>query len=149
MTDVTYKHNDDHAGQLSVIDQFLVGLGIRPVEKNLVGLLFGNMFLAGLATGIIRVCALTLFLQYFGSEQLALVAILLAITGTVITLLLDRVTHRFTTRGYIFTVLGTILGGILVIRLLLGSITSETLIFLLPLFFEVVYMLFSLPRSDW
>ncbi len=144
MTDVAYKQSEIQANELSATDRFLAGLGIRPVEKSLVALLFGNMFLSGLATGIIRVCAFTLFLQYFGSEQLALVAILLAFTGTIVTLIIDGITHQFSTRGYLFTVLGTILSGILIIRLLLDTIDSEILIFLLPLFFEVVYMLFSL-----
>ena len=129
---------------LSRLDRFLAALGVRAVEKNLVALLFGNMFMAGLAIGIIRVCAFTLFLEHFAAQQLALVGILLAVTGTLVTLTLERVTRGFSAQGYIYTILGTILIGVLIIRLLLATTSSTVLIFTLPLFFEVVYMLFSL-----
>ena len=118
--------------ELSLADRLLAQIGVRRVERSLVALLFGNMFLSGLATGIIRVCAFTLFLEHFASEDLALVAILLAVTG------------GLSTRGYIYTVLGIVLIGIVTMRVLLGTIASESLYFFLPLFFEVVYMLFNL-----
>ena len=128
----------------ALLDRLLAGVGIRAAEKTLVGLLFGNMFMAGLAIGIIRVCAFTLFLEHFASEQLAVVAILLALTGTLVTVILGRITRGFSPRDYIYTVLGTIFLGVLTVRLLLGATDSKILIFTLPLFFEVVYMLFSL-----
>lgn len=130
--------------ELTLADRLLAQIGVRRVERSLVALLFGNMFLSGLATGIIRVCAFTLFLEHFASEDLALVAILLAVTGTILTLVLDRFTGGLSTRGYIYTVLGIVLIGIITMRVLLGTIASESLYFFLPLFFEVVYMLFNL-----
>lgn len=123
---------------------WLKALGIRPQESSLVALLFSNMFMSGLAIGMIRVCAFTLFLEKFGSDQLAVIAILLAFTGTVVTILLGNITRSFSVNGYLTTVLGTILTGLIGYRFLLEDYSHETLIFCLPLFFEVVYMLFSL-----
>jgi HEAT repeat protein len=132
------------SNSLSRIEQWLVWLGVRPEEKSVTALLFGNMFLSGLAIGMIRVCAYTLFLEKFGSEQLALVAILLAVTGTVITLAIDRLTHGLTMAGYLYTILGTIVCALLIYRVALGLSSADALVFALPLFFELVYMLFNL-----
>ena len=123
---------------------WLKALGIRPQEKSLVALLFSNMFMSGLAIGMIRVCAFTLFLETFGSDQLAVVAIMLAFTGTFVTVLLNNVTRGFSVNGYLSTLIGTILFGLIAIRLLLEDNQNDFLIYCLPLFFEVVYMLFSL-----
>lgn len=130
--------------ELSTRERFFVGLGIRPREAPLVALLFSNMFLSGIAIGMIRVCAFTLFLEYFASEQLALTAIGIAIFGTLITLVIERSTRNFAVDRYIYTVLGTILVGLFGIWFLLGAIPGKVIVFALPLFFEVVYMLFSL-----
>ena len=130
--------------QLSAQERFLAGLGIRPREAPLVVLLFSNMFLSGIAIGMIRVCAFTLFLEYFASEQLALTAIGIAVFGTLITLVIERSTRDFAADRYIYTVLGTILVGLFSIWFLLGAIPGKIIVFTLPLFFEVVYMLFSL-----
>ncbi len=129
---------------LSTEERFLVSLGIRPREAPLVSLLFSNMFLSGIAIGMIRVCAFTLFLKYFASEQLAVIAILLAFTGTLVTLAIERSTRQFSTQAYLYTVLGTIFLSVILIRLTLGSFSNNSLIFALPLFFEIIYMLFSL-----
>lgn len=129
---------------LTSLDRWLGMIGIRPDEKDVTALLFSNMFLSGIAIGMIRVCAFTLFLDVFGADRLALVAILLAITGTLITLAIDRGTRYFTVGGYVATVLGTILVGLLILRGMLGVTDSRAVIFFLPLFFEIVYMLFSL-----
>ncbi|MCH8257639.1 MAG: HEAT repeat domain-containing protein [Proteobacteria bacterium] len=129
---------------LSPSEQWLVRLGIRPEDKSVTMLLFSNMFLSGIAIGMIRVCAFTLFLKYYGSEQLALIAILLAMIGMPLTILIDRLTSGFTTRAHIFTILSVIIGGLLLFRSLLGLTDSPILVFTLPLFFELVYMLFSL-----
>lgn len=132
------------SGELSALEQWLVRIGIRPDEKRVTSLLFGNMFMSGIAIGMIRVCAFTLFLDQFGSDKLALVAILLAITGTMVTLGIDRATHKLSPASNIFTILATIFAGLLLFRALLGSSNNSALIFALPLFFEIVYMLFSL-----
>ena len=129
---------------LSKTEQWLAKLGVRPEEKSLTALLFSNMFLSGIAIGMIRVCALTLFLKVYGSEQLALIAILLAMVGMPITIIIDRLTTNLSIRAYLFMVLGTIFVGLVFFRSMLGLSHSNILIFSLPLFFEVVYMLFSL-----
>ncbi|HAK53670.1 MAG TPA: hypothetical protein DCM54_17465 [Gammaproteobacteria bacterium] len=129
---------------LSKTEQCLARLGVRPEEKSVTALLFGNMFMSGIAIGMIRVCALTLFLKHYGSEQLALIAILLALIGMPVTIIIDRVTHALSIRSYLFTILGTITVGLIFFRSLLGITDSNIVIFTLPLFFEVVYMLFSL-----
>ena len=59
-------------------------LGIRPEDKTVTGLLFSNIFMSGIAISMIRVCALTLFLKEFDSEQLALIASLVADRATII-----------------------------------------------------------------
>jgi AAA family ATP:ADP antiporter len=123
---------------------WLKALGIRPQESSLVALLFSNMFMSGLAIGMIRVCAFTLFLEKFGSDQLAVIAILLAFTGTFVTILLGNITRSFSVNGYLTTVISTIIIGLISFRFLLEDSSHDTLIFCLPLFFEVVYMLFSL-----
>ena len=126
---------------------WLKAIGVRPQESSLVALLFSNMFMSGLAIGMIRVCAFTLFLDMFGSDQLAVIAILLAFTGTFVTVLISNFTRSFSINGYLSTILGTILVGLIGFRLLLdntGGSENDLLIFCLPLFFEVVYMLFSL-----
>ncbi|MBV1877656.1 MAG: HEAT repeat domain-containing protein [Pseudomonadales bacterium] len=130
--------------QITLLGRLFTHLGIRPAERSLVALLFGNMFLSGLAMGVLRVCAFTLFLEQFASEQLAINAILLAISGTLITLLIARNTQNLSARGYAFTVLAGILGSLLLVRLLLVGFPNKILIFLLPLFFELIYMLFNL-----
>ncbi len=129
---------------MTPVERFLVKLGVRPEDKAATGLMFSNMFMSGIAIGMIRVCAYTLFLEYWGSEQLALIAILIAVVGMPMTLIIDRFTHRFAVQTYLYTILGIILGGLAIMRTLLGSIDSAYLIFALPLFFELVYMLFSL-----
>ncbi|MEX0943265.1 MAG: Npt1/Npt2 family nucleotide transporter [Pseudomonadales bacterium] len=129
---------------LTAFERVLASIGIRPDEKQVTLLLFGNMFMSGIAIGMIRVCAFTLFLEKFGSEQLALVAILLAIMGTLVTLIIDRLTHGLSLSGYLTTIIGTIVVGLATFRTLLGISDSNLLIFALPLFFEIVYMLFSL-----
>ena len=129
---------------LSPSERWLARLGIRPEDKTVTALLFSNMFLSGIAIGMIRVCALTLFLNQYGSEQLALIAILLALIGMPATIIIDHFTYRFSTNGYIITILGTILTGLFLFRGMLGWTDSSILIFTLPLFFELVYMLFSL-----
>lgn len=129
---------------LSPVERWLARLGIRPDEKEVTALLFGNMFLSGIAIGMIRVVAFTLFLKHFGSEQLALVAIVLAFVGTLVTLAIERATSKVTVRGYLFTVLGTVLVGLLGYRVLLAYFEHPALIFTLPVFFEVAYTLFSL-----
>ncbi len=131
-------------GELTRIDRLLARLGVRPEDRAATALMFSNMFMSGLAIGMIRVCAFTLFLEHWGSEQLALIAILIAAVGMPITLLIDRLTHRFAVRNYLFTILGVIFIGLAVMRLSLSFSSSPYLIFTLPLFFEVVYMLFSL-----
>ncbi|MBD3646489.1 MAG: hypothetical protein HUJ31_03330 [Pseudomonadales bacterium] len=108
------------AASRTQLDVWLAWLGIRTEDRAVTGLLFGNMFLSGLAIGMIRVCGFTLFLKYFSSEQLAIVAILLAITGTLITLVIDRFTAHLSVRGYLFTILGTIFVGLMGYRILLG-----------------------------
>ncbi len=128
----------------SSLDWLLARLGIRPDERAVTALLFGNMFMSGLAIGMIRVCAFTLFLRHFGADRLALVAILLAVTGTLVTLAIEQATRRASTGGYLFTILGTILGGLVLLRTSLSLPDSTFIIFFLPLFFEIVYMLFSL-----
>ncbi len=125
-------------------ERWLARLGVRPEEKSVTALLFGNMFLSGIAIGMIRVCAFTLFLKHFGSEQLALIAILLAVIGMPVTIVIDRLTHHLSIRTYLFAILGTVMAGLLLFRFLLGVSQNTALIFLLPLFFEVAYMLFSL-----
>jgi AAA family ATP:ADP antiporter len=127
-----------------VLDRSLAQLGIRPVERPLMALLFSNMFLSGLAIGVIRVSTFTLFLQYFASEQLAIVAIMLAISGTLLTLAIERVTQTLSVRAYLYVLVGTILIGLLAVRFFLEGSPSSALIFALPLFFEIIYMLFSL-----
>ena len=129
---------------LSRTEQWLAKLGVRPEKKSLTALLFGNMFLSGIAIGMIRVCALTFFLKVYGSEQLALIEILLAMIGMPITIIIDRLTTNLSIRAYLFMLLGTILVGLFFFRSLLGLSHSNLLIFSLPPFFEVVYMLFSL-----
>ncbi|MCB1644283.1 MAG: hypothetical protein KDI36_02470 [Pseudomonadales bacterium] len=124
--------------------RWLTRIGIRPGETPLVLLLFSNMFMSGIAIGMLRVCAFTLFLAHFNSEQLAILAILLAVTGTLATLLIDRFTHGFSVSAYLYTILGTIVTGILLYRMALFSTEHQRVIFFLPLFFEVTYMLFSL-----
>jgi len=106
------------------------------------------MFLSGITLGMIRVCAYTLFLSHFESDQLALIAILLAITGILMTLLINWVTQHFSIRGYLFTILGTILFGVLAFRTLLSFSASPWLIFALPLWFELAYMLYSLEFTS-
>ncbi|MDZ7685250.1 MAG: HEAT repeat domain-containing protein [Gammaproteobacteria bacterium] len=135
--------NNKGAG-MSSAQWWLSLLGIRPDEKEATALLCGNMFLSGIAIGMIRICAFTLFLEHFSSDRLALVAILLAVTGTLVTLAIDRGTRYLSIGGYVFTVLGTILSGVVILRILLGISDSASVIFFLPLFFEVVYMLFQL-----
>ncbi len=129
---------------MSSRDKLLVALGIRPREAPLVALLFSNMFLSGIAIGMIRVCAFTLFLEYFASEQLALTAILIAVVGTLVTLFIERTTRGFAADRYIYTILGTILIALLLTWAFLRHSDERALIFTLPLFFEVLYMLFSL-----
>ncbi len=129
---------------LSTSEQWLARLGIRPEDKLVTTLLFSNMFLSGIAIGMIRVCALTLFLKHYGSEQLALIAILLAFIGMPATILIERFTYRLPASGQIMTVLGIVLAGLVFFRTLLGVTDSSILIFTLPLFFELAYMLFSL-----
>ena len=129
---------------LTAGDRFLARLGIRPEDKRPTALLFSNMFMSGIGIGMIRVCAFTLFLNYWAAEQLAITAILIAAVGMPMTLLIDRLTHRFAVRSYLFTIIGIILAGLITMRLLLGVSSSPYLIFTLPLFFELVYMLFSL-----
>ena len=140
LTDTTVTANIT----LSASERWLARLGIRPEDKSVTALLFSNMFLSGIAIGMIRVCALTLFLKHYGSEQLALIAILLAMIGMPATILIDRFTSRFTTRAHIFTILSMVIGGLVLFRILLGLTDSPILVFTLPLFFELVYMLFSL-----
>ena len=130
--------------RLSAFDRILAKLGIRPEDKMPTSLMFSNMFMSGMAIGMIRVCAITLFLEHWSSEQLALIAILIAAVGMPMTLVIDRATHRFSVGSYLFTVLGIILAGLATMRVLLGLSDSSYLIFTLPLFFELVYMLFSL-----
>jgi HEAT repeat protein len=125
-------------------ERFLARLGIRPEDKAATALMFSNMFMSGIAIGMIRVCAITLFLAYWRADQLALIAILIAVVGMPMTLLIDRMTQGISIRNYLFTLLGIILGGLAIIRLLLGVTDSPYLIFALPLFLELVYMLFSL-----
>lgn len=135
----------NHKGAgISSAQWWLSLLGIRPSETQVTALLCSNMFLSGIAIGMIRVCAFTLFLEHFSSDRLALIAILLAVTGTLVTLAIDRGTRYFSIGGYVFTVLGTILAGVLILRGLLGVTDSTSVIFFLPLFFETVYMLFQL-----
>ena len=129
---------------LSTGDRFLARLGIRPEDKTVTALLFSNMFMSGIAIGMIRVCAFTLFLAQWGSEQLALIAILIAMVGMPMTLLIDRLTMRFSVRNYLFTILSVIIVGLAIMRILLSVSDNRYLIFTLPLFFELVYMLFSL-----
>lgn len=131
-------------GTLSSGDRLLARFGIRPEDKSATALMFSNMFMSGIAIGMIRVCAFTLFLEYWESEQLALIAILIAAVGMPMTLLIDRLTHRFAVRNYLFTILGVIFVGLAVMRGLLGISSDPYLIFALPLFFELIYMLFSL-----
>ena len=130
--------------ELTRREKFLVSLGIRPREAPLVGLLFSNMFLSGIAIGMIRVCAFTLFLEYFASEQLALTAIATAIVGTLVTLVIERSTRGFAADRYLYAILGTILAGLVAAWLMLGLAPGKAVVFALPIFFEVVYMLFSL-----
>jgi HEAT repeat protein len=129
---------------LSSSEQWLAKLGIRPEDKTVTMLLFSNMFLSGIAIGMIRVCALTLFLKHFGSEQLALIAILMALVGMPATILIDRFTYRLSTNTHIMIILGIVMVGLIAFRGMLGITDSSILIFSLPLFFELVYMLFSL-----
>ena len=84
-------------------------------------LMFSNMFMSGMAIGMIRVCAITLFLEHWSSEQLALIAILIAAVGMPMTLLIDRATHRFSVGSYLFTILGLILAGLVTMRVLLAN----------------------------
>lgn len=125
-------------------DRWLARFGIRPEDKSATALMFTNMFMSGIAIGMIRVCAFALFLEIWDSSQLALIAILIAMVGMPMTIVVDRLTHRFSVRIYLFTILGIIIGGLAIYRILLGISDSPILIFTLPLFFELVYMLFSL-----
>jgi AAA family ATP:ADP antiporter len=129
---------------LTPTERWLAALGVRPEDKEVTSLLFGNMFLAGLAISLTRVCAYTLFLKHFGSDKLALTAVLLAISGTLLTLILDASTRHRSVRAYIFTVLSIIIVGLVSFRFLLTGFDNKWLIFALPLWFEIVYMLFSL-----
>jgi len=140
LTDTTVAANIT----LSTSERWLARFGIRPEEKSVTALLFCNMYLSGTAIGMIRVCALTLFLKYYGSEQLALIAILLAMIGMPVTILIYKFTFWFSTRAHIFTILSIVMGGLVLFRGLLGITESTILIFTLPLFFELAYMLFSL-----
>jgi len=135
-------------GPPSPLDRFLTRIGIRNEEKSVTALLFSNMFLSGITLGMIRVCAYTLFLSRFESKQLALIAILLAVTGTLMTLLIDWLTRYLSVRGYLFTILGFILFGLLAFRSLLSVGESPWLIFALPLWFELAYMLYSLEFTS-
>ena len=130
--------------RLSAGDRFLARFGVRPEDKTPTALLFSNMFMSGIAIGMIRVCAFTLFLEHWGAEQLALIAILIAVVGMPMTLLIDRLTHRFAVRNYLFTILIVIFSGLAIMRVMLGVSSSPYLFFVLPLFFELIYMLFSL-----
>lgn len=129
---------------LSPTEHWLAKFGIRPEDKRVTTLLFANMFMSGIAIGMIRVCALTLFLRYYSSDQLAVIAILLAFIGMPVTIIIDRFTHRLSIGVYVYTILGAIVLGLAVFRIFLGVTDSRILIFTLPLFFELVYMLFSL-----
>lgn len=133
---------------LPPLQRFLIRIGIRAEEKRVTALLFSNMFLSGITLGMIRVCAYTLFLSHFESHQLALIAILLAVIGTLMTLLINWLTRHSSVRGYLFTILGFILFGLLAFRTLLSFSDSSWLIFALPLWFELVYMLYSLEFTS-
>ncbi len=140
MTDTAVASNVTLTGT----DRWLARFGIRPEDKSVTLLMFGNMFMSGIAIGMIRVCAFTLFLEHWDSENLALIAILIAMVAMPLTLTIERLTHQFAVRNYLFTVLGIIIAGIAIVRVSLGISDSKYLIFTLPLFFEIVYMLFSL-----
>jgi len=129
---------------LSPVERMLSRIGIRPEEKQITLLLFSNMFFSGLTVGMTRVCAYTLFLAHFESEQLAIIAILLAVFGTLATLVINWLTRHLSVRGYIFAILAVVLTGLLAFRLSLANSHSSDLIFFLPLWFELVYMLISL-----
>lgn len=132
---------------LSPIERCLARLGVRPEEKTVTALLFGNMFLSGLAIGMIRVCGYTLFLARFGSGYLSLVAIALAIAGTIVTLVLEKVTHGFSVQGYLFTILGVVATSVIGMRVVLGFTDNKIVVFSLPLILEIIYMLFSLQYT--
>ena len=140
MTDLDIPANST----LSSTERLLARLGIRPEDKSVTALLFSNMFMSGIAIGMIRVCAFTLFLEHWKSEQLALIAILIAVVGMPMTLVIERLTRRFGVHNYLFTILGVILIGLATMRLCLEFSGSKYLVFTLPLFFELTYMLFSL-----
>ena len=140
MTDLDIPANST----LSSTERLLARLGIRPEDKSVTALLFSNMFMSGIAIGMIRVCAFTLFLEHWKSEQLALIAILIAVVGMPMTLVIERLTRRFGVHNYLFTILGVILVGLATMRLCLEFSGSKYLVFTLPLFFELTYMLFSL-----
>jgi hypothetical protein len=127
-----------HQETLSHTDRLLSRIGVRPADKQVTILLFSNMFFSGLSAGMIRVCAFTLFLTYFKSEQLALIAIVLAVVGTLVTLLLNNLTSSLSVRGYIFSILTLISLGILAFRFSLTTPHMEKVIFFLPLWFELV-----------
>ncbi len=133
---------------LTPSERALSKIGIRPDDKQITLLLFSNMFFSGLAAGLTRICAYTLFLAHFGSEQLALIAILLAIVGTLTTLGINYLTSHLSVRGYIFTLLVIVLTGLLGIRLSLANTSSTSLIYFLPLWFELSYMFFSLQYTS-
>ena len=69
-------------------------LDVRPEETAVISLLFGNIFVSGTAIGMLQVAALTPFPAEFTAEQLAIMAILLAFTGTVLTLLISKITQH-------------------------------------------------------
>ena len=69
-------------------------LDVRPEETAVISLLFGNIFVSGTAIGMLRVAALTPFPAEFTAEQLAIMAILLVFTGTVLTLLISKITQN-------------------------------------------------------
>ncbi len=132
----------------SPLERWLIRIGIRPEEKRVTALLFSNIFLSGITLGMVRVCAYTLFLSQFKSQQLALIAILLAVTGTLVTLLINWLTRHFSARGYLFTILGFILFGLVAFRSLLSFGELPWLVFALPLWFELAYMLYSLEFTS-
>lgn len=127
-----------------LVDPLLMWLGVRAADRKVTTLLFGNMFLAGMAVTLFRFCAYALFMERFGASQLALVWILMAVLGTALTVTINSVTSQFRPRNYLFTIHGVILAIMLLAWVLLGSFDEDWLVFALPLCFELIYMLFSL-----
>ncbi len=126
------------------VKEILRLLHVRSGEEKLVVAMLGHFFLIALGRMFVYSAAYGLFLVDFGARALPVVYVITSVVATLTSLAYLRLVSRFALRHLLVATLGCVLAVTLALRFGLTAGSQRWLIFLLPVWADILWVLTNL-----